>query len=184
MNDILDKRLFQMVWDDARGFNELRVQLLSEENNMSDEDHIDDLVKIGTNQSSLISAQHVAASRLLRATGIHYPHDGCAITLSVMLQMAHIDVGDHYGALDLVHVLEKRGWTHVPLGHQEPGDVGTSCGDTPRHGIDHVYLVLKKVNDSGEMVIADNQATAPHFRWVQGHGKSPTTKFLRAPKGE
>jgi hypothetical protein len=32
------------------------------------------------------------------------------------------------------------------------------------------------------MVIADNQATEPHFRYASGQGgKSPTKFFLRAP---
>jgi hypothetical protein len=54
--------------------------------------------------------------------------------------------------------------------------VGSTCGSVPHHGTDHIYLVLKFVN-SDEMVVADNQAEAPHFRWASGKGKSPTTSF-------
>jgi hypothetical protein len=68
----------------------------------------------------------------------------------------------------------------ISIGDQQPGDVGSTCGDTPNHGYDHIYLVLKDVN-SDEMVIADNQAPQPHFRFASGQGNTPTTFFLRAP---
>jgi len=48
------------------------------------------------------------------------------------------------------------------------------------HGTDHVYVVLGDLN-ADEMVVADNQEPAPHFRFASGKGKSPTTYFLRAP---
>jgi hypothetical protein len=67
------------------------------------------------------------------------------------------------------------------IGQHQDGDVGTTCGGTPLHGVDHIYFLLHRVNDD-EMVIADNQARTPHFRFVSGKGgKSPTTYFLRAP---
>jgi hypothetical protein len=85
------------------------------------------------------------------------------------------------GALDLGNLLKTRGWQIVPICKQQAGDVGSTCGTTPHHGTDHIYLDLKLVNDD-EMIIADNQAQAPHFRWASGKGgKSPTTFFLRAP---
>jgi hypothetical protein len=127
-----------------------------------------------------MAAQHVAAVRLLKYDGEIYPSDGCAITLSVLLQEAGIVVADTYRAFDLGNLLaDNRGWQFVPVGQQMPGDLGSTCGSAPHHGTDHIYLVLKLVN-SDEMVVADNQAEAPHFRWASGKGKSPTTFFLRA----
>ena len=41
--------------------------------------------------------------------------------------------------------------------------------------------MLKPVN-TDEMIVADNQASAPHFRRASGGEKSPTTFFLRAPE--
>ncbi len=96
------------------------------------------------------------------------------------MQMSGSDILDIFLAFDLVDELNKRGWNHVPIGQQKAGDVGTTCGSTPHHGVDHIYLVLKLVN-SDEMVIADNQSQQPHFRFASGlGGKSPTTFFLRA----
>lgn len=147
---------------------------------MSDTGHIAELISIGGDAAALIAAQHKAAQRLLKETGLVFPKDGCAITLSVLLQTAGIDVADTYGALDLVHVLKHRGWQVVANGGQRPGDIGSTCGGEPHHGVDHVYLVLAAVN-SDEMVIADNQVEHPHFRFVSGKGgKSPTRYFLRA----
>src|SRR6185312_9355252 len=63
---------------------------------------------------------------------------------------------------------------------RRPGDVGTTCVDVPMHGDDHVYLVLENT-DEYEMLIADNQHTEPHPRWISGKGgKTPTRYFLRA----
>jgi hypothetical protein len=150
---------------------------------MSDADHIPDLVKLASDANQLVAAQHVAAHRLLNATGEKYPHDGCAITLCVLMQDAGIDVKDTYQALAFGNMLEsKRNWQRIPLGEQEVGDIGSTCGPVAHHGFDHVYLVLKKNNDD-EMIIADNQQPKPHFRWVSGKGgKTPTKFFLRAPK--
>jgi len=147
---------------------------------MSDGKKIARVLEIAANAGELQAAQHVAAQRLLKATGIRYPHDGCAITLSVLLQEAGINVPNTFQAILIKRVLQKRGWTVVPIGKQRPGDVGSTCGPSARHGRDHVYLVVKDVNHD-EMVIADNQAHAPHFRWASGHGKTPTKFFLRAP---
>jgi hypothetical protein len=74
----------------------------------------------------------------------------------------------------------KRCWKRVAVGQQQNGDVGSTCGPTPDHGSDHIYLVLKVLN-ADEMVIADNQEPAPHFRYASGKGgKTPTKYFLRA----
>jgi hypothetical protein len=98
----------------------------------------------------------------------------------VLLQNARIKVADTYQALAMGNVLKNRGWQVVPIGSQQSGDVGSTCGPTPHHGYDHIYPVLRLVNND-EMVVADNQARAPHFRWASGKGRTPTTFFLRAP---
>ena len=67
----------------------------------------------------------------------------------------------------------------ISNGQQQPGDVGSTCGTTPNHGFDHIYLLLQRV-DADEMVIADNQSSKPHTRFVSGKGKTPTKFFLRA----
>jgi hypothetical protein len=122
------------------------------------------LLKLSSDPAQLVAAQNVAAKRLLDYDGEIYPSDGCAITLSVLLQEAGIKVADTFLAFDLGNTLKNnRGWRFVGIGEQEAGDVGSTCGSTPHHGTDHIYLVLKTIN-SDEMVVADNQADAPHFR--------------------
>jgi hypothetical protein len=149
---------------------------------MSDGQYIAALVGIASDANQLITAQQVAAKKLLDYDGEIYPHDGCAITLSVLLQQAGIAVADTYQAIVLGNTLKlKRKWQVIPVGQQKMGDVGSTCGDEPNHGSDHIYLVLKTLNDD-EMVIADNQMTRPHFRYASGiGGKTPTKYFLRAP---
>jgi hypothetical protein len=144
-----------------------------------DQQQIADLIGIASDPAQLVAAQHVAAGKLLRYDREVYPNDGCAITLSVLLQQAGIDVADTYRAFDLGNLLKSRGWQSVAVGKQQPGDIGSTCGAAPHHGTDHIYLVLKTVN-ADEMVIADNQSEVVHFRWASGKGKSPTTFFLRA----
>ena len=146
---------------------------------MNDAEHIADLIKRGSDAEQLLAAQHVAAARLLNFDKEVYPSDGCAITLSVLLQQSGIAIADVYKAIDLGAVLIQRGWKKITPGEQQPGDIGSTCGPTARHGSDHVYLVLKVLN-SDEMVIADNQASQPHFRFATGKGRTPTTFFLRA----
>jgi hypothetical protein len=149
----------------------------------SDAQYIPALIGLGSDPHQLIAAQHVAARRLLNYDGETYPHDGCAITLSVLLQEAGITVADTDQAIKLGEILKNnRGWQFISAGNQQAGDVGSTCGSVAHHGTDHIYLVLRVLN-SDEMVIADNQAEAPHFRWASGRGgKSPTTFFLRAPR--
>jgi hypothetical protein len=104
---------------------------------------IENLVDISSDADKLVAAQHVAAKRLLDYDGEIYPHDGCAITLSVLLQNAGIHVEDTYTAIDLGRRLKNnRNWQVVPVGEQKRGDVGSTCGQTPNHGRDHIYLVL------------------------------------------
>jgi hypothetical protein len=146
---------------------------------MNDKRAIAKLIGIASNADELLSAQHIAAKKLLDFDGETYPSDGCAITLSTLLQEADIGIADVFQAIKLGRVLKSRGWVSIPLGQQQAGDVGSTCGTKPDHGRDHIYLVLKPLNPD-EMVIADNQAPQPHFRFVSGKGKTPTKFFLRA----
>ena len=140
---------------------------------------IDRLVELASSPQNLRAAQAIAAQRLLAFDREVFPHDGCAITLSVLMQQAGIEVSDTFPAIALGQALQRRGWKKIPVGQQQKGDVGSTCGTVAHHGTDHIYLVLRDVNDD-EMVIADNQETSPHFRFASGNGKSPTTFFLRA----
>lgn len=144
--------------------------------------YIDQLIAIASDKDRLQAVQHAAARKLLKFDGEVYPSDGCAITLSCLLQEAgKSELPDTYQAISLGRWLEKAGWQRVPVGQQRSGDIGSTCGPSPRHGVDHIYLVLRTLNDD-EMVIADNQRAEPHFRWASGKGgKSPTTFFLRLP---
>jgi len=148
---------------------------------MSDADFVAQAVLAASDGNRWHGVQTRAARRLLAYDGEVYPQDGCAITLSVLLQEVGIDVPDLYTAIDFgAELREKRQWQVVPVGQQREGDIGSTCGATPHHGYDHVYLVLHVLNDD-EMVIADNQATQPHFRYASGQGgKTPTKFFLRA----
>jgi len=148
---------------------------------VADAEHLKDLLGIASDRQSLVDAQHTAAARLLAYDGETYPHDGCAITLSVLLQRAGIDVPDSFEALELTNLLRNdRAWARIEVGNQQAGDVGTTCFDVPHHGQDHIYLVLKPLNKD-EMIVADNQEPAPHFRYASGAGgKTPTNYFLRA----
>jgi len=146
----------------------------------SDKSCLARLIQLGSNDSSLDDAQGRAARKLLHFDGEVYPRDGCAITLSTLLQDAGIDVPDTYQAIMLGELLRHhRNWQVVPFGEQQPGDVGSTCGDNPDHGRDHIYLVLKRVNND-EMLIADNQSRQPHSRFASGQHKTRTKFFLRA----
>lgn len=145
---------------------------------MSDKDLIGAALALAKN--SLQSVEHDAARKLLNYDGEIYPRDGCAITLSTLLAAAGMDIAPTYQALAMGNLLKSRGWQVIPVGQQQAGDVGSTCGTTPQHGVDHVYFVLQRLNND-EMVVADNQASQPHFRWASGQGgKSPTRFFLRA----
>lgn len=151
-----------------------------------DRDRIPNLIQIGSSDETLQLAQGVAAAAL-REVGVTFPHQAGAATLSALLEAAGINVPMTLGAGKLAQRLggrlNSRRWDHVPVGEQEAGDVGVCFGDSPRAGADHVYLVVRRV-DNDEMVIADNQATTPHPRFASGKGgKTPTDYFLRAPTG-
>jgi hypothetical protein len=148
---------------------------------MSDKDYIASLIQEASNVGQLQNFEAQAARKLLDFDGEIYPADGCANTLSVLLQNVGIAVPDIYTALELGETLKNdRNWQQIPVGKQQPGDIGSTCGLVPHHGFDHVYLVLRILN-TDEMVIADNQASHPHFRYASGQGgKTPTKFFLRA----
>jgi hypothetical protein len=147
----------------------------------NDQEKIATLITQASDSTQLQAAQTVAARKLLDYDGEIFPSDGCAITLSVLLQNAGIAVPDTFMAIDLGRLLETdRHWQRIPVGQQQAGDIGSTCDTEPHHGTDHIYLVLRMVNND-EMVIADNQAREPHFRYASGiGGKTPTRYFLRA----
>jgi hypothetical protein len=147
---------------------------------MTDTTRIPTLLRVAGDAARLQEAQSIAAKRLLDFDGEIYPSDGCAITLSVLLQEAGIPVADVFQAIKLGNLLKTdRKWQVIPIGQQRDGDVGSTCGTVPDHGSDHIYLVLRALNRD-EMVVADNQASKPHFRFASGNGKMPTKFFLRA----
>ncbi|HWA84353.1 MAG TPA: hypothetical protein VG820_12995 [Fimbriimonadaceae bacterium] len=141
---------------------------------------VDRILGLAQDPARWDTVQSEAAGRLLRYDGEQYPTDGCAITLSVLFQMAGLDLADTYRAIDFGRTLEQRGWNRIEVGKQKPGDVGSTCGDQPQHGVDHVYLVVE-VFDPKEMLVADNQKPTLHKRRTDNlDGKSPTRFFLRA----
>lgn len=156
-------------------------QLLANVQLTGDAAAITGLLRMASDSATFHDVQQKAAKKLLDYDGEVYPRDGCAITLSLLLQRAGIPVPDTYQALALTNLLKNtRHWQKVALGQQRPGDVGTTCGDVADHGRDHIYLLLKMNNDN-EMLVADNQRPYPHARSVNGSdGRTPTKYFLRA----
>jgi hypothetical protein len=61
---------------------------------MSDSQFIPALLQLASDSGQLQAAQRVAAKKLLDFDGETYPSDGCAITLSVLLQEVGILVAD------------------------------------------------------------------------------------------
>lgn len=148
---------------------------------MSDKDHIKTLLEQGTN-AALLQISQMKAAQLLLAYDGEYPRDGCAITLSVLMQAAGIDVPNTYTAIELGRRLrDKRGRKVIAPGNQQPGDVGSTCGEEPNHGVDHIDLLVKNLGPD-EMLVADNQRSYAHTRSVSGvpDDKSKTLFFLRA----
>jgi hypothetical protein len=136
--------------------------------------------------ASLRQVQQGAARRFYAYNGETCPEAACAITLSLLLQRAGLDIEDVFHAFHLTETLVKKGWSEIPVGNQRPGDIGTTCGDWPRHGADQIYLVVE-TNGDDEMVVVDCQQPTPHVRFasrigtlIGGKRKPPTTYFLRA----
>lgn len=145
---------------------------------MTDKDRIERLIQEASSIDRLQVLQARAAGKLLNYDGEKYPEDGCAITLSLLLQNAGIDVPDVFTAVELGKTLRERGWQTIAPGRQEAGDIGSTCCSAPRHGFDHIYLVVQKLDDD-DMIVVDNQLPIPHFRHVGGEDKTPTRFFLR-----
>jgi hypothetical protein len=139
-----------------------------------DKDCIQKLVQLGTSSQSLVKAQTLA-----KKAWPPFPHNGCAANLSALLQMAGIAVPMTLGAGKLAHIIRSRGWTQIDVGKQAAGDVGVTFDEGGNPGADHIYLVIQAI-DKDEMIIADNQDTAPHHRFASGKGKTKTEYFLRA----
>jgi hypothetical protein len=150
-----------------------------------DGDLIARLLEIAGSAQGLAQAQTVAAAALARANQPAFPHNGCAATLSALLQAAGINVPMTLGAGRLANILggptNSRGWAHILVDEQAPGDVGVTFDEGGNPGADHIYLVLRSV-DRDQMIIADNQAQQPHTRFASGRGRTPTEYFLRAPR--
>jgi len=154
---------------------------------MTDKELIPNAISISISASSYAAVQKAAAKALKDGDGEEWPHNSCAANLSALLEAAGIGVPMILGAGALANKLggafNSRGWVHVPVGAQQPGDVGVTFDLGGNPGADHIYFVVTRV-DSNEMVIADNQSPAPHKRFAKGGGKTPTDYFLRAPGAE
>lgn len=150
----------------------------------TDKELVPNAASIATTPKSYAAVQKAAANLLKDEGGEVWPHNGCAANLSTLLQAAGIAVPGIVGAGALANKLggafNSRNWVHVPVGSQVPGDVGVTFDLQGHNGADHIYFVVTRV-DSDQMVIADNQADAPHTRFASGKGKTPTDYFLRAP---
>lgn len=138
---------------------------------------IDALLKQGSSIQGLAQARATAAAQLPG-----YPTNGCATHLSALLQQAGFNVPMIFGAGKLAHYLADHGWSKIPTGEQQPGDVGVCYDNNPSPpGADHVYLVIETI-DNDKMMIADNQRDDDviHARYASGNGKTPTEYFLRS----
>jgi hypothetical protein len=158
---------------------------LASTDSKADKNHIQRLIQIAGSTSGLSQAQRTAAKALSDAGEPPFPHNGCAATLSALLEVSGIDVPMTLGAGRLAYRLggqiNSRGWQHIPVGSQQPGDVGVTFDLGGNPGADHIYLALE-CRDKDKMLIADNQARAPHPRSASGSdGKTPIDYFLRAP---
>jgi hypothetical protein len=78
---------------------------------------IPNLIRIASDPAQLQEAQAKAAKLLLAYDGEQYPSDGCAITPSVLLQEAGIDVPNTYQVIALGAVLMRRGWSRIVVGN-------------------------------------------------------------------
>jgi hypothetical protein len=151
-----------------------------------DKDQIPKLLEIAKSREGLAEAQRIAAKALADAHEPPFPKNGCAATLSALLELSGINVKMTLGAGRLAHMLggqinsTGRRWDHIAVGDQQAGDVGVTFDEGGTPGADHIYLVVQRINGD-EMLIADNQAKTTHRRFASGRGKTPTEYFLRAP---
>ena len=144
----------------------------------ADAPHIPVLIQNGNSADALAAARATAAGSM---SG--YPTNGCAAHLSALLRQSGINVPMTLGAGMLATRMANRGWQHINVGNQQPGDIGVCFDkDTSIPGADHIYLVVEAL-DQDKMLIADNQnkADAPHARSARGlDGRTATDYFLRA----
>jgi hypothetical protein len=73
---------------------------------ITDKQNIPTLLGMASDSNQLVAAQSVAAKRLLAYDKKIYASDGCAITLSILLQEAEIAVADTFLAFDLGNLLK------------------------------------------------------------------------------
>jgi hypothetical protein len=154
-----------------------------------DTEHIPDLLWNAKSEERLAEAQEIAA-QALKEVGEEFPHNGCAATLSALLQLARINVLMTLGAGDLAELLEEgRHWDRIGVGEQQTGDVGVTDDTGGNPGPDHIYLVVTPIRKlvvpikKNEMVIVDNQASTMHCRSALGNPEEDHVKtdyFLRA----
>ena len=109
----------------------------------------------------------------------------CATTLSVLLDVAGINVGVTEGAIALANKLEaERGWTRInKTDTVYDGDIGVLGEHDPK--THHIFLVVDASNQD-QPVVADNQGEGAHPRPKAGGQMpnvgyaSPVEYFLRA----
>jgi hypothetical protein len=149
----------------------------------SDRDRIPALIEIAKDPNKLKQIYDEARPKVPG-----FPNNGCAITLSILLQKAGIGIRSETMAWELGKKLEARGWQRVSVGEQQAGDVGSTCLENDhRHGKDHIYLVVE-ARGQDEMIVADNQyaqgkdsateTPRTHIRYASH--ETLTTHFLRA----
>lgn len=135
-------------------------------------------LQIGLSPSG-IAAVRADAKKVLPS----FPHSGCATFLSVLLRHAGFDLPPITWAENLADHLKDAGWQVISKRQAKAGDVGVSIDGNGNQAADHIWLTLSVTGD--QMMVADNQSTAPHSRTISGKdGKTPTDYFLRAPEGE
>jgi hypothetical protein len=148
-----------------------------------DQSKIPKLIECASSSAGLTEARRQAAEALGVSAKPKPITNGCAATLSALMQLSGISIPMTLGAGKLANRLggsiNSRRWESIAVGHQHPGDVGVTFDNGGNPGADHIYLVLKRLN-ADDMMIADNQDKVPHKRAASGKGKTPTDYFLRA----
>lgn len=172
-----------IVGDESEKVSIMAIQSIALQ--QGDWKNIPKLIGLASTSTSLDAAEEKASAALLAVESPQAAKelmDGCAATASALLRMAGIGVPETLLALGLDNLLQGRGWEIIPVGEQQPGDLGSTCWGGERHpGTDHIFTVCKVLNPQ-EMVVADNQRPFPHQRRTDGKdGKTPTNHFLRAP---
>jgi hypothetical protein len=171
-----------------------------------DDEHVEELVRIGGEPDGLARARAIAAKALADAGLPPFPHNACAATLSAMLQLSGIDVKMSLGAGKLAYMLggvgaSSRHWVHILVGDQKPGDVGVTFDEDPSiPGADHIYRVVERI-DADVMIVADNQGrvstggmraakarrrrlkvrSATGVRTRAGPRAAPSGRYMKAP---